>query len=194
MRLAPLILVLFLASGCRNVTSPPDLRPATSLAVHPDTDDSFKAFINELLGVHATSRGVQRLMRSLVIPNSSAWFIDTFGPTVGPVFDFRYRHQLGWQFARLYHDLPSIARLRNLQVLSDYSDASPLSPLVPEPRLISLADRPLKIHCAGASNGDLFITIGCFVRVDGSFRLFGYFDTESKAERLHPEYDKPFED
>jgi hypothetical protein len=98
------------------------------------------------------------------------------------------------KFARLYHDLPSIARLRNLQVLSDYSDASPLSPLVPEPRLISLADRPLKIHCAGASNGDLFITIGCFVRVDGSFRLFGYFDTESKAERLHPEYDKPFED
>lgn len=190
MRLAPLIFALFLASSCHNVASPPDLGPATSLAAYPDTDDGFKTFIHELLGVHAKSRGVQRLMRSLVIPNSSAWFIDAFGPTVGPVFDFRYRHQLGWQVTRLYDYLPGIARDPKLEILLDGG----LRPLMPESQVVVLANRPLKIYCAGASNGDLFITIGCFVYVDGSFRLFGYFDTESKTEQLHSEYDKPFED
>jgi len=188
-RLAPLILVLFLASGCRNVTSPPDLGRPTSLGVYPDTDAGFTAFINELLDANARSSGVQRLMRTLIIPNSSEWFIKTFGPTVGPVFDFRYRHQLGWQFTRLYHYLPGIARMRNLEVVVPVH-----SPLCPESQFVSLVDRPLKIYCAGASNGDLFIEIGDFVYVGGSFRFFGYFDIESKAERLHPEYDKPFED
>jgi hypothetical protein len=193
-RLAPLILALFLASGCRNVTSPPHLGPSTSLAVYPDTDPGFTAFINELLDARARSTGVQRLMRSLVIPNSAAWFIETFGPTVGPVFDFRYRHQLGWQFARLYEYLPFFGRARNRQVFSDHSDGGHLSPMVRESQLISLADRPLKIYFAGVSNGEASIKIGYFVYVEGSFRLFGYFDIESKAEQLHSEYDKPFED
>jgi hypothetical protein len=185
-RLAPLILGLFLASGCRNVTSPPDLGPSALPTAYPDTDAGFRAFINELLDTHAGSTGEQRLMRSLVIPNSSAWFIETFGPTVGPVFNFRYCHQFGWQFARLYHYLPGIARDRNLQVLWDHS--------VSEPRVISLANRPLKIYFASVSNGDWAMKIGYFVYVDGSFRLFGYFDIEANAEQLHSEYDKPFED
>jgi hypothetical protein len=163
------------------------------LAAYPDTDAGFSAFINELLKTQARSSDVQRLMHSLVIPNSSAWFIETFGPTVGPIFDFRYRHQLGWQVTRLYDYLPGIARDPRLEVLLDDSDGH-LPFLVPESNVISLANRPLKIHCAGVSNGDLFIKIGCFVYVDGSFRLFGYFDIGSKAEQLHSEYDKPFED
>jgi hypothetical protein len=185
-RLALLILALFLASGCHNLTSPPELGPPTLLTAYPDTNAGFSAFINELLDTHVPSSDVQRLMRSLVIPNSSAWFIETFGPTVGPVFDFRYRHQLGWQFGRLYTFHPTIARDRNLQVLWDHS--------VPEPRVVSLANRPLKIYFAWLSNGDWAMKIGYFVYVDGSFRLFGYFDIAANAEQLHPEYDKPFED
>jgi hypothetical protein len=185
-RLAPLILALFLASGCRNVTGPSDLGPPSLPMAYPDTDAGFSAFINELLDTHARSSDVQRLTRSLVIPNSSAWFIETFGPTVGPVFDFRYRHQLGWEFGRLYTFLPIIARDRNLQVLWDHS--------VPESRVISLANRPLKIYFASVSNGNLAMKIGYFVYIDGTFRLFGYFDIESKTEQLHSEYDKPFED
>lgn len=177
--------MLFLASGCRNVTSPPDLAPLTLPTTYPDTDAGFSAFINELLNTHARASDVQRFMRSLVIPNSSAWFIATFGPTVGPVFDFRYRHQLGWQFGRLYTFFPIIARDRNLQIFWDHS--------VPESQVISLANRPLKIYFAGLSNGDWAMKIGYFVYIDGSFRLFGYFDIAANSEQLHSEYDRPFE-
>jgi hypothetical protein len=188
------MLALFLASGCHNVTGPPGLPPRSSLAVYPDTDIGFGAFINELLDAHARSSSVQRLMHSLVIPNSSEWFIETFGPTVGPIFDFRYRHQLRWQFGRLSEYLPRYRRDRNFQVLWDHSDGGHLSPMVGESQLISLADRPLKIYVAVVSNGDWSRRIGYFVYVDGSFRLFGYFDIDANAEQLHSEYDNPFED
>jgi hypothetical protein len=133
-------------------------------------------------------------MRSLVIPNSSVWFIETFGPTAGPIFDFRYRHQLGWQFGRLYKYLPLHARDRKLQVFWDHSGGGHESPMLSGSRFISLADRPLIIYVAAVSNGDWTQKIGYFVFVDGSFRLFGFSDIESDAEQLHSEYDKPFED
>jgi hypothetical protein len=185
-RLAPLILALFLASGCRNVTGLSELGPPTLTMTYRDTDAGFSAFIDEPLNIHARSSDVQRHMRSLVIPNSSAWFIETFGPTIGPVFDFRYRHQLGWQFGRLYAFLPILARDQNVQVLWDHS--------VPESGFISLVNRPLKIYFAWLSNGDWAMKIGYFVYVEGSFRLFGYFDIAAHAEELHAEYDKPFEE
>jgi hypothetical protein len=133
-------------------------------------------------------------MRSLVIPNSSAWFIERFGPTAGPIYDFRYRHQLSWQFGRLYMYLPLHGRDRKLQVFWDHSDGGHESPMVSESRLISLADRPLIIYVAAVSNGDWTQKIGYFVFVDGRFRLFGYFDIDANGEQLHSEYDKPFED
>ena len=195
-RASALILVLFLTFGCSKSTNFSNQDP-TSRVAYPDTEAGFQTFINELVKAQASSSSVQRQMHSLVIPNSSAWFIEVFGPTTGPTLDFEYRYQLGWQFGRFYAYLPNYARGQNRLVRTEYCEQGHLSSFVTNSPLISVAERPLKIYSGSIATqyeGPWF-KLGSFVYIDGTFRFMGNLETEPEWESFHAAhapYDKGF--
>jgi len=190
------ILCLFLTCACRNIMSSSTLELPPSRAAYADTDAGFRVFINALLDAHASAKSVQRRMHSLIIPNSSGWFIRVFGPTTGPTLDFEYRYQLGWQFGRLYAYLPLYARGPNRLVHTDRSEQGHRSPLVTNSMLIPLAEQPLKIYSAFIATQEEgpWLKLGSFVYVDGSFRFMGFLEIEPKLGDYHAWFDRPFED
>jgi hypothetical protein len=194
--LAPLFLAVFLACGCRNTTSFSALEPPTSRAAYPDTDLGFRAFINDLLDAHARATSVQNRMHSLVIPNSSEWFIKFFGPTSGPTLDFQYRHQLGWQFGRLYAYLPVYARGQNRLVHTERCEQGHISPFVTSSSLILLAELPLRIYSASIATQEYgpWMKVGSFTYVEGNFRFMGWLEIEPNWGVFYSGYDRPFED
>lgn len=194
-RLAPLVLALFLANGCGDTTSLPDLEPPTSRVAYPDTDAGFRTFINELVDAHARGNGVQGRMHALLIPNSSAWFIKVFGPTTGPTLDFQYRYQLGYQFERLYTYLPIYGRGQNHLVFTEHSERGHLSPIVTDSELVPLAEQPLRIYGAAIATNESgpWLKVGSFIYVDGNFRFLGALGINPDWHSFYYTYDKPFE-
>ena len=180
-RFSPLMLAVFLACGCVkqvDTTSLSDIKPAPRIA-YPDTDAGFQKFVSELLDAHARASGVQSRMHALLIPNSSSWFIEVFGPTDGPTLDFQYRYQLGYQFQRLYSYLPIYARGQNRLIHTEHSEQGHLSPFVGDSDLIALAEEPLRIYSASIATNETgpWLKVGSFVYVDGNFRYLGALST-----------------
>jgi hypothetical protein len=114
-------------------------------------------------------------MHTLLIPNSSAWFIGVFGPTNGPILDFQYHYQLGYQFSRLYTYLPIYAYGQNRLVHTEHSEQGHLSPFVTDSELIPLAEQPLRIYSASIATNEEgpWLKVGSFVYVDGNFIYSG---------------------
>lgn len=195
MRLAPLILALCFVSGCRDTASLSDLKPPTSRTAYPDTDAGFEEFIRELVDAHARTSSVQSRMHDLLIPDSSTWFIQVFGPTNGPTLDFQYRNQLGYYFSRLYTYLPIYARGQNRLVSTAYSEPGRLSPFVTDSELIPFANQRLKIYSASIATNEEgpWLKVGSFVYVDGNFRYLGAPSLEPNWHNFYASYDRPFE-
>jgi hypothetical protein len=189
----PLAAVL-LAYACSNTASLSDVNRSSSQAAYPDTDVGFGAFINELVDAHAGTSNPQSRMHSLVIPDSSHWFIQEFGPAVGPTLDFQYRYQVGWQFARLYSYLPIYARGQNRLVRVEHCEQGCQLFSVTNSSLIPLAAWPLRIYSASIAQKEEgpWMKVGSFVYVNGSFRLMGALDSDLNWNDFKS-YDKPFE-
>ena len=195
LRLALLILTLCLASGCADKTRLSDLTHPTPQISYPDTDAGFRKFVSELVDAHANVSGVQGRMHALVIPNSSEWFIEVFGPTAGPTLDFQYRCQLSYQLSRLYVYLPLFARGQKRLLDTEYSEQNHLSPFVSSSELIPSADQPLRIYSASIATEEEgpWLKVNSFVYVDGSFRLLGALTLAPDWHSFYASYDKPFE-
>ena len=194
-RLVPLILALYLESGCANTTSLSDLKISPSQNVaYPDNDAGFKEFIGELVEAHARGRNVQSRMHTVLIPNSSAWFTNVFGPTSGPVLDFQYRYQLGYQFERLYTYLPIYGDGQKL-VHTEHCEPGHLSPFVADSELIPLAEQSLKIYSAAIATNQTgpWLKVGSFVYIDGDFRYLGSLAIAPNWPSFYNGYDKAFE-
>jgi hypothetical protein len=194
-RLASLILGLCVVAGCRDTTSLSDLKQPTSRIAYPDTEVGFEKFMLELEDAHARTISVQGRMHDLLIPNSSAWFIQVFGPTNGPTLDFQYRNQLGYYFSRLYAYLPIYGRGQNHLVSTEYSEPGHLSPFVSDSELIPFANQRLKIYSASIATNDdgPWLKVGSFVYVDGTFRYLGTPSLAPDWGRFYASYDRPFE-
>lgn len=189
------ILLLFLAAGCASITSLSDLRPLPSQIAYPDTDAGFQMFIGELGDAHAKGSNVQSRMHELLIPNSSSWFIEVFGPTNGPILDMQYRYQLGYQFARLSAYLPIYAGGTNRLIQTERSERGHLSPFVTDSELIPLAEQPLRIYSASIATKEAgpWLKVGSFVYVDGNFRELGALGVEIDWHSFYAGYDEPFQ-
>jgi hypothetical protein len=189
------LLLLFLASGCASTTSLSGLRPLPSQIAYPDTDAGFQKFIGELGDAYAKGSNVQSRMHALLIPNSSSWFIEVFGPTNGPILDIQYRYQLGYQFARLSAYLPIYAGGQNRLIYTERSEPGHLSPFVTDSDLIPLAEQPLKIYSASIATNEEgpWLKVGSFVYIDGNFRELGALGIEVNWHSFYAGYDKPFE-
>lgn len=189
------VLALLLVWGCWNNTSILDLKAPESRAAYPETDEGFRKFVSDLVNAHEGRGSVQSRMHSSLIPNSSSWFIEVFGPTNGPVLDFQYRYQLGWQFSRLYAYLPVYAKNHTGVIFAKSSERGNVSPFVAGSSLISAAARPLKIYSASISQEEgPSLKIGSFVYVAGNFRFLGYLDMHPDWESFYREFGRPFED
>lgn len=194
MRLSPLLLVTLLAYSCADTTSLFDLKPSVPQIVYPDSDVGFQSFIRELVDAHATGSSVQNRMHSLLIPNDSEWFIKVFGPANGPILDFQYRNQLGWQFSRLYTYLPVYGRGHHL-VNTEYSEEGHISPFVTGSELVPFANQRLKIYSATIATNEEgpWLKVGSFVYVEGSFRYLGTPALTPDWHAFYSSYDRPFE-
>ncbi len=137
---------------------------------------------------------MQSRMHALLIPNSSAWFIEVFGLTDGPILDFQYRYQLGYQFSRLYTYLPIYAHGQNRLVHAEHCEVGHLSPFVTDSELIPLAEQPLKIYSASIATSEEgpWLKVGSFVYVDGNFRQLGALAIKVDWHSFFAGYDKPF--
>jgi hypothetical protein len=184
--LATLILAPFVASACASRTALPALKGTASTPAYPNTDDGLRTLIGDLLDAHATAIGVERRMRSLIIPNSSAWFINEFGPTTGPILDLQYRGQLAAQFSRMYIHLPHYAAAQNRFIAIEHSEPKQLSPFVDDSPLIPLATQPLRLYSAGVSYVDdgLSMKVGTFVYINSNFRYLGWLKANPSSETL----------
>ncbi|MGA8072565.1 MAG: hypothetical protein WB995_03765 [Candidatus Acidiferrales bacterium] len=188
------MLAPILASACANRTTLPELKVSAALPAYPNTDDGLRTLIRDLLDAQGTAIDLQRRMHSSIIPNSSAWFINEFGPTTGPILDLQYRGQLAAQFSRLYRHLPHYAAAQNRFISVEHSASGQLSPFVTDSPLIPLATQPLRLYSAGVSYVDdgLSMKVGTFVYVDGNFRYLGWLEANPSSETLRS-YDEPFE-
>jgi hypothetical protein len=136
-------------------------------------------------------------MHALVIPDSSSWFTDVFGPRNGPVLDFQYRSQLGYQFSRLYAYLPLYARGTQRLIDAEHSEPDHLSPFIDDTDadLIRFATSPLRIYRASiaTSREGPWLKVGSFVYVKGDFRYLGTPSMTRNWQASYHFYDKPFE-
>lgn len=192
--LATLISAPFLASACVDRTTSPRLHNTASVLSYPNTDDGLRTLVGDLLDAHGTAIDLQRRMHSLIIPNSSAWFINEFGPTTGPILDLQYRGQLAAQFSRMYIHLPHYAAAQNRFIVIEHSESGQLSPFVDDSPLIPLATQPLRLYSAGVSYVDdgLSVKVGTFVYIDGNFRYLAWLKANPSSETLRS-YDELFE-
>jgi len=194
LRIVLRLAAVLLAYSCPNTVSLSDLKRSSSEAAYPNSDVGFGAFINELVEAYAGTGNPQSRMHSLVIPDSSHWFIQEFGPTTGPALDFQYRYQLGWQFGRLYSYLPIYAKGQNRLVRVEHCEQRCQSFFVTDSSLIPLAAWPLRIYSASIARKEEgpWMKVGSFVYVNDSFRLIGALDSELNWNAFKS-YDKPFE-